>query len=74
MASQNESMRDLHRTLELEPRHFGAILSFAEICIARDARDAALFAFDAALKLNPHLAQIRDRAARLLIEPGERAH
>jgi tetratricopeptide (TPR) repeat protein len=61
-----ESVRDLHRTLVLEPRHYGAMLSFAEICRATGREDAALFAFDVALRLNPHLADARRTHEALL--------
>lgn len=69
-----ESLRDLHRTLLIEPRHYGAILSFAEICLAREARDAALFAFDVALRLNPHHDRARAAARELLAERPGRPH
>ena len=50
-----ECLRDLARTLELEPRHFGAILHFAEIL--REARRPieADFALRAARSIHPHL-------------------
>ena len=60
-----EFIRDVHRTLQLEPRHFGAICGFAEICLARGQREAALFAFRAALRINPHLKQVQKTVARL---------
>lgn len=69
-----ESLRDLHRTLLIEPRHYGAILSFAEICLAREARDAALFAFDVALRFNPHHERARAAARQLLAERRGHAH
>lgn len=65
-----ESVHDLHRAIALEPRHYGAMLSFAEICRASGREDAALFALDAALRLNPHLAEARRTHAELL---GRRA-
>jgi len=63
-----ESVRDFHRTLLLEPRHFGAMLAFAEVCTASGRRDDALFALDVALRLNPHLADTRQQFERLLLE------
>jgi tetratricopeptide (TPR) repeat protein len=54
-----ESVADIRRTLELEPRHFGAICGFGQICLRRHDRAGALFAFDAALRVNPHLGSIR---------------
>jgi len=58
-------IRDVHRTLQLEPRHFGAICGFAEICLGRGEREAALFAFRAALRINPHLTQVQKTVASL---------
>jgi Tfp pilus assembly protein PilF len=54
-----ESVADIRRVLELEPRHFGAICGFGQICLRHGDRAAALFAFDAALRVNPHLGSIR---------------
>lgn len=59
-------VEDLQRTLELEPRHFGAMCHFAEICLAHGERDVAYFALDAALRLNPHLEEARNARKRLL--------
>lgn len=64
----------IHRTLLLEPRHFGAICAFAEILLGRDERAQALFAFDVALRLNPHLAVVRMEAQKLIRERPELAH
>jgi Tfp pilus assembly protein PilF len=68
------SVHDLHRTLVLEPRHYGAIMSFAEICLASGEPDAALFAFDVALRLNPHLERAREQRAALLGAPQPTCH
>ena len=68
-----ESIAAIGRTLELEPRHFGAICAFGQILLDRDDRDAAAFAFDAALRLNPHLGgEVRATAASLLTPPEAR--
>ncbi len=61
----DECLADLHRTLELEPRHFGALAGFGEICLGRGDREAALIAFRAALRLNPHLKSLSDACERL---------
>jgi Tfp pilus assembly protein PilF len=50
---------DLRRTLELEPRHFGALCAFAEILLSINQREAAQFVFSRALLLNPHLQRAR---------------
>lgn len=48
----------IRRTLELEPRHFGAICGFAQVCLRRGERAAALTAFEVALGINPHLGGV----------------
>jgi Tfp pilus assembly protein PilF len=50
---------DLRRTLELEPRHFGALCAFAEVLLSIKQREAARFVFSRALLLNPHLQRAR---------------
>ncbi len=65
-----ESLRDIERTLELEPRHFGAICGLAQICLRRDRHDLALFALQRAQQLHPTLASVRDAIAEL----STRAH
>lgn len=56
----------IHRTLELEPRHYGALCGFAEILLARGDGDTALFVFDRALRINPHLDPARKAINKLL--------
>jgi tetratricopeptide (TPR) repeat protein len=68
-----ESIAAIRRTLELEPRHFGAMCAFGQILLDREDRDGAAFAFDAALRLNPHLGgEVRATAAALLSSPQPR--
>ncbi len=61
----DECLRSLHRVLELEPRHFGALCSLAEILLGYDDRDGALLAFEAALRIHPHLDEARQRVDEL---------
>lgn len=57
-----ESIADIGRVLELEPRHFGA-LSGLGLCNAELQRDeAALDAFERALSVNPHMDGARAHA------------
>jgi tetratricopeptide (TPR) repeat protein len=69
-----ESVRDIHRTLELEPRHFGALCGLAEICIGQGDRESALFVFQAALRVNPHLAAARAALEELAAGSGGSVH
>jgi tetratricopeptide (TPR) repeat protein len=55
-----DSIEDIVRTLELEPRHFGAILGFAQICLRHGRVQEAKAAFEIAMTLNPHIAGIRE--------------
>ena len=56
----------IHRTLVLEPRHYGAICGFAEILLTRGEGDAALFVFEQALRINPRLDPARKAIEKLL--------
>jgi tetratricopeptide (TPR) repeat protein len=58
-----ECLQDIQRTLELEPRHFAAILHFAEIRLGDGAGAEARYAFAAALTLHPHLPRAREALA-----------
>ena len=55
-----ECLHDIRRTLELEPRHFAAMLHFAEILLGEGATQEARFSFAAALALHPHLPRAQD--------------
>lgn len=50
-----ECLHDIRRTLELEPRHFGAMLHFAEILLSVHAAREAGYAVRAARSIHPHL-------------------
>lgn len=52
------SLDDIARTLELEPRHFGAICGLAQICLRNDDEISGLAAFQFALQLNPNLRDV----------------
>ena len=73
-ARDEESVHDIHRTLELEPRHFGALCGLGEICLSAGDRGAALFVFQAALRLNPHLAGVRTAVEQLLADGTGNLH
>ena len=63
LGRDEQCMQDIQRTLELEPRHFAAILHFAEIRLGDGARAEARYAFAAALTLHPHLPRAREALA-----------
>lgn len=52
------STADVKQTLALEPRHFGALSGLGQIEILRGNGEAALIAFENAVKVHPRLAGI----------------
>lgn len=60
-----EAVADIEHVLALEPRHFGALVGLGRILLELEDKKAALRAFDAALALNPHLADIRKQSNEL---------
>ena len=63
LGRDEECLRDIQRTLELEPRHFAAMLHFGEILLGEGAGEPARYAFAAALTLHPHLPRAREALA-----------
>ena len=49
------SVKDIEQTLELEPRHFGAISGLGQIYLRQNRLLEAKSAFARALEINPHL-------------------
>ena len=74
MERDRESVADIVRTLELEPRHFGAICGFAQICLRHGRRAEALAAFESALVINPHMPGPRSAVDTLNAEFRSTAH
>ena len=59
------SVGDIQKTLELEPRHWGALSGLGQIYVALGDEEAALRAFKRALEINPHLAATRLKVKEL---------
>ena len=58
-----DSVRDIERTLALEPRHFGAISGMGLIFLRRGDEEGALGAFEKVLEIHPYA-----RGARFYVE------
>lgn len=55
-----ESIADIEQVLRHEPRHFGAISGFGQICLRHGKSREAIAALGVALRLNPHLRGLRE--------------
>jgi len=53
MGNYEQSMADIDRTLELEPRHIGALSGLGLVNIRMEREEAAADAFERVLKLDP---------------------
>lgn len=60
-----QALFDIEQVLLLEPRHFGALAGLGRIFQELEDKDLALKAFEAALALNPHLADVREETRSL---------
>ena len=65
MKDFDASVRDIARTLALEPRHFGALSGLGLINMALERPQAALRAFEEVLKIHPNAAGARTHVRRL---------
>ena len=65
MDRYGDSMRDIERTLALEPRHFGAISGMGLIFLERGDEEGALGAFEKVLEIHPHARGARFHVERL---------
>jgi tetratricopeptide (TPR) repeat protein len=64
-----ECLSDIAQTLILEPRHFGAIAGFGQICLRHGQISEAKAAFQIALAINPHLEGLREVIEELRVPP-----
>jgi tetratricopeptide (TPR) repeat protein len=65
LGAYERSAQDVAKVLELEPRHFGALAGLGLIDMELDKTDAAIDAFERALKLNPQMPAIKQRLEML---------
>ena len=63
-----KALRDLERTLALEPRHFGALADLGLVFGSLGDKKRALAAFTRALEINPHMDKVREAAEKLRSE------
>ena len=64
----DSSIEDIGRTLELEPRHFGALSGLGQIYDIQESESGALSAYEKAVEINPHLPSVKARLDQLIIE------
>jgi len=64
------SIEDIHRTLALNPRHFGAISGLAMILEQLGYRDDALKAYHEVLAIHPNRSNLKETIERLEKEVG----
>lgn len=54
-----ESLDDIARTLEREPRHFGALSGLGQICLGCGELTSALLAFERVLTIDPGVRDVK---------------
>ena len=65
------SVADIRRTLELEPRHFGALSGLALIREAQRRPFEALEALEKVMSIHPQMPQLGERVDQLTAQLGE---
>jgi tetratricopeptide (TPR) repeat protein len=65
MKNYGKSMADIERTLQLEPRHFGALSGLAQIMMDTDRKEAALRAWQRVLDIYPMLRNAQDQVSTI---------
>lgn len=68
-----QSIDDIANTLNLEPRHFGALSGLGQIYVSLNDLERALISFEAALAVSPHLrgSRINAEAIRQILRGSE---
>ena len=65
MKNYSKSMSDIDRTLQLEPRHFGALSGLAQIMALTGHKQSALEAWQKVLAIYPMMRSAQDQVATL---------
>ncbi len=65
MNNYSKSMVDIEKTLELEPRHFGALAGMGMIFLSLDKKEQALAAYKKALDVYPLMRDIQKTVGEL---------
>ena len=65
MNNHSKSMADINRVLELEPRHFGALMGMAAILTAAGRNEAALGAYVKVLEVYPAMREAQVKVGEL---------
>lgn len=65
MKNYAKSMADIEQTLELEPRHFGALSGMAQIMTETGRKQSALDAWQKVLDVYPMLRNAQDQVSKL---------
>ncbi|MEK9723111.1 MAG: tetratricopeptide repeat protein [Rhodospirillaceae bacterium] len=68
MGRFSSSVIDIQRTLDLEPRHFGALSGLGQIYDALGNSAAAVKVWEKALTIHPHMPGIQQRMEELKLE------
>ena len=65
-----QALRDIGATLAIEPRHFGAVAGFGQICLRQQRPREASAAFQMALSINPHLQGVEEVIREIAVIEG----
>ena len=68
MNNYAKSMVDIEKTLELEPRHFGALAGMGQIFIGLDRKELALKAYERALDVYPMMRDVQKQVGEIADE------
>lgn len=69
-----DSLSDIVYTLQREPRHFGALAGFGQICLRSGDTESALMAFERVLALNPGAKELRQTIEKMRKKVNRTVH